>query len=104
MLEEIMSTGERRNCLSPNNLLKVHEADALQSVEYLASVHRGVPHIRDLQTGNEFERRRPIRDRIARNTRLGVPFDPSLHVGWLGWTVLVDSSPVPPLRVEVHPV
>ncbi len=95
---------KHRSALIPDDLLMMEEANPQQPVQHFASELGRMPHVRHLETRHELERLRPVGSRVAGDRGLGVTLRAALHVRRLGRAVLVDSSSVPPFRIQFDSV
>ena len=84
VLKPIQRAGEDRALLVPDYLLVMDEPDPQQAIEHFPREPRGVPHVGDLETGDEFEGVRPIGPRVAADRGFGMARCAVLHVARFG--------------------
>src|SRR6202042_3775233 len=92
------------SALIPYDLLWIQEANPQQPGENLGRVNAGMPHVRDLDAGDQLERFRPIRTCVAGNLGLGVTRGALFHVTRFSRSAAVESGAIPPLAVERNAV
>ena len=95
VLEPIVRSRQRSYCLSPDDLLMMHKADAKKAAKDLRCESRGVPHVSSLKTRHQLEGVRPIGNRVAGDGGLRVPLGPVLQVAGLGWPAAIQAGPDP---------
>src|ERR1700728_687247 len=104
MLVPIMGPSEHRAAFVPNDLLRVQEADAEETIKNFARKKAGVPDVSDLQAGYQRERIRPVGPRVTGDGRLGVASRGLLHVAAFRRPAFVEAGPGTPLGVELNPI
>src|SRR5689334_20963716 len=63
-----------------------------------------MPHVCDLEAGDERERLRPVGARVAGDRSFGVALRAPLQITGRGWTATVQAGAIPPLGIELDAI